>query len=387
MGLFYLNETANDKEQERQKELEEIALETLSLVDGVDNKVFPEFIWEPQINDFVNDDYRIRGSCTNPQVIKAYSIRRKYNDYWDYIDALESYMEFVKYADAVYGSFEMMRNAARLGIKIISIPSFPKLSNKKKNRVLLEGGFMPSRVDDELEVDSERKERVISEIKSVDVCDDEDYRIPKINFKLQEKAIKKQTRSARVGSIFAYNSQSNLSFDAIINFLNSPNQDQFESRGGDSSSSMMDKINNLHENDYIDEEILSDSLTPQHVGVIANGAFIKTADERQIKIIETLEREGFNFLNSTAASALDKHAVRMLTKKLNRPTDEVDYSQLSKKEIKKLKKKEAKRRKRAREQLIGDRRIQETLLRNKIHIGTDEMTSFRFADVFGKEFE
>ena len=51
----------------------------------------------------------------------------------------------------------------------------------------------------------------------------------------------------------------------------------------------------------------------------------------------------------------------------------------------KLKKKEAKRRKRSRERLLGDRRLQDALLRNRAHFSRDQNLDFRLCDVIPED--
>ena len=159
MGLYIINESAEERklhEKEKDQELREIANETLRIVRNVGKEIFPEFLWEPQVNDFeISDDYRTKACCTNPAVLRAYSIGRKYANYWEYLEAMDAYTEYAKYIDAVFGSFDMMRRANRDGYSSVFIPPLPKLTHKKKNKLLIETGFLPSKIDEEFEVDDE----------------------------------------------------------------------------------------------------------------------------------------------------------------------------------------------------------------------------------------
>ena len=137
MGIFYVD-TSNDDSLEAkrkyQKEITDLANEMLEKAKDIPDDRYPDFLFQVQLNEFSGDDYRIRGTCTNPNVVKAYTIRRKYSSYWDYLDALSAYQDYVDYVDSAYGSFEMMKAAADEGYGSIFIPKKPKLTGKKKNK-------------------------------------------------------------------------------------------------------------------------------------------------------------------------------------------------------------------------------------------------------------
>ena len=81
----------------------------------------------------------------------------------------------------------------------------------------------------------------------------------------------------------------------------------------------------------------------------------------------------------SATAGMDKDAVRAVTKKYHNYSESTEG--LTPKQIKKLKKKEAKRRKKSKERLIGDRRLQDALLRNRTHFSRDDNLNFRLQDV------
>ena len=385
MGLFYVNTDTDNSlanQKEHFKEIQEIAQETLQIAELAPDELFPDFLWEVQLNSYENDDYKLRGTCENPNVLKAYTIRRKYSSYWDYVDAMEAYIDYAQYIESAYGSFEMMKNAADQGISTIYIPKKPKLTNKKTNKNLLRSGFIPSRIEDDFIPDSEIINSAIDKISPNEISHSESYELPKRIAKLHAKEEDDKIRSARVGSIYARNSTGNMQgMDAIISFLNSANTDDIESRGK-TASSFSEEMESLHEFDYIPEEILEDMFAPK-TSYISSSFLMNPEKKRQQEILEVLVRSGYNFLDKSATAGMDKDAVRAVTKKYSSYSESTE--DLTPKQIKKLKKKEAKRRKQSKERLIGDRRLQDALLRNRAHFSRDDNLNFRLCDVIPED--
>ena len=381
MGLFYIDidsERTLANQKEHVQEIQEIAKETLQVAEMAPDDLFPEFLWEAQLNAYEGDDYKLRGTCDNPNVIKAYSIRRKYSNYWDYVDAMEAYIDYAQYIESAYGSFDMMKNAADQGIGVIYIPKKPKLTNKKANKNLLKFGYIPSRMEEDFIPDSNIINSAIDSLRTNEVSTDEKYELPKSVAKLHEKAEVDKVKSARVGSIYARNSNGNLQgMDAIINFLNSANTDDIESRGG-GKSSFSEEMESLHEFDYVPQEILDDMFAPK-ASYITSSFLMNPENERQKRILETLVSNEFSFLDKSATAGMDKDFVRAVTKRFSNYS--MDTENLTPKQIKKLKKKEAKRRKKANERLIGDRRLQDALLKSRARLSMDENLNFRLCDV------
>lgn len=394
MGFFYINETPEERkahEKERDAELREIAQQTMTLVQHAGKEIFPDFLWEPQINTFeVEDDYKTKACCTNPAVLRAYTIGRKYANYWEYLEALEAYYEYAKYIEAVFGSFEMMQRANRDGFSSVFIPPKPKLTHKKKNKILIETGFLPSRVDDDFEMPDAAIEEELRELplRELDFADEVD--LPKAIQRIQEKMMGNKARSDRVASLFQYNAnrQYQQGMDAIVAFLtNSTNENIRDLKDG--TESLAEQIDALHEFDGIPPEIIAHILMPVNGTIIRDG-YIQNQKEREImEIIKILETNGFDFLESSATKGMKTEAVRALQRQFG---GEVDLSKLSKKQRKKYKKKMRELEKDKRNAIIGDRRLQKTLLSNRIHLSRSEADefgvspmsiNFHLSDVFG----
>lgn len=385
MGLFYVDTSAENSlanQKQHFEEIRELAKESLRLGKLASKDIFPDFLWKPQLNEYEGDDYKLRGTCSNPNVLKAYTIRRKYSNYWDYIDAMDAYLDYVNYIDSAYGSFDMMKNAADNGMSIIYIPKKPKLTNKKSNKNLIRSGFTPSRLIEDFITDESLVEQAIMEIPSKEVSYDEDYQLPKRIEKLHNKEVSSKIKTERVSSIYAQNSSGYMQgMDAIINFLNNPNTDSVEDRGR-KASSFTEEMENLHEFDYIPQDVIDDMFAPQ-TSFISSSYIMNPEKQRQQNILAALTEAGFSFLDKSATSGMDKEVVRAVTRKYGASIS--NYDDLTPKQIKKLKKKEAKKRKRSKERLIGDRRLQDLLLRNRAHFSRDDNLNFRLCDVIPED--
>lgn len=387
MGLFYVDTSMDNsltKQKEHAEEIKALAKECIKIGELASRDIFPKFLWEPQLNEYEGDDYKLRGTCTNPNVLKAYTIRRKYSNYWDYIDAMDAYLDYVSYIDSAYGSFEMMKNAADNGMSIIYIPKKPKLTNKKSNKNLIKSGFTPSRIIEDFITDDDLVQNAIDElsIKEVSYDEDDDYELPKNIAKLHNREVSSKIKNERVSSIYASHSSGYAQgMDAIINFLNNPNTDQIENRGR-TASSFTEEMENLHEFDYLPKDIVDEMFAPT-TSYISSSYIMNPEKQRQQNILSALTEAGFNFLDKSATSGMDKEVVRAVTRKYSNYV--TDYSELTPKQLKKLKKKEAKKRKRSKERLIGDRRIQDVLLRNRAHFSMDNNLNFSIKDVIPED--
>lgn len=389
MGIFYVD-TSNDDSLEAkrkyQKEITDLANEMLEKAKDIPDDRYPDFLFQVQLNEFSGDDYRIRGTCTNPNVVKAYTIRRKYSSYWDYLDALSAYQDYVDYVDSAYGSFEMMKAAADEGYGSIFIPKKPKLTGKKKNKELLRTGFIPSRIDEEFEMSPELLDEIIGKVESTELVDIP-YQEKGIDRRMDEKIFVKRERIDRVSSIFsssmyAMSPEMRKQSDAIISFLNGGNSVDLEmrARGG---KSFAEGLEELHKYDFIPEEFVDDMLAPT-TAFIQGGMLVDSKKQRQIEILQALEEAGYDFFSSSATKGIDKEAIRAVMHRVG--ATKYDRGDLTPKQLKKLKKKEAKRRRKEALAMKGNERLNDILLKNRVNISRSDIlnggASFSINDIF-----
>ena len=392
MGYFIVEPESDKEEREHRNELKQIAQDTLELTKNAPENVFPDFLWEIQMNEFEHEiDYKTRAACKNPWVLRAYSIGRKYQDYWRYIEAMNAYVEYADYIDKIYGSFDMLRKAAKDGYSTVFIPPLPKLTHKKKNKLFIESGFIPSRVDEEFEPDDEGIEESIESLPDGIIIDDPNTKLSKEEMAMRERVIANKERADRIAGI--YTGSNGTSMDAVIRFMTGASLES-STVIDRSNGSVSEAIEDLHEDDFIPSEILEDRYKGD-TKAIENGMIVRTKDRELMSIIKTLEENGFSFLDKSATVGMKTEAVRVLRQQLG--ATEVDLDSLSKKERKKLKKKMKRDEFKRTQSVISDRRMQRTLLSNRIRLDVADsvggsginpaFANFRLSDVFGEDDE
>ena len=286
---------------------------------------------------------------------------------------MDAYIEYAKYIENVFGSFDMMKRANRDGYSSVFIPVMPKLTHKKKNKLLIETGFMPSKYEDDFEPPDESIEEDLKNLPERELSFDESEKVPKRVLRIWDAMSANKAKSDRVAGLFAHSSSAQMrqGMDAIIASLTSATTD--EAITGSGYSSFAEEIADLHAFDGIPQEIVNYMLTPESQTIIADGILNNSKEREMVEIIKTLEMNGFDFLNSSATKHMNTNAVRALNREFAR---DVDLSSLSKKQRKKYKKKMRQLQIDKRNSLVGDQRIRKTLLGNRIHLSLSESNAF-----------
>lgn len=385
MGVFYPEEKDlnkyNASSSDKKELIAEYAEEALKIAQAAENSIFPEFLWEIQMNEFTGDDYKLRGTCENAHVMEAYRLKRKYSNYWDYLDAMQVYYAYAEYIESAYGSFEMMKNAAMEGYETIYIPKMPKLTNKKKNRDFLWTGFLPCRVDEDFVIDPETIDAMIQTIPTNELDESYEYELPKQERRLQEQVMVSKGRRDRVNSIYAASSGTRGDgLDAIINFLNQANTGSIDARAP-STMSVSEIIDDLHEFDDVPPDIVEYMLSP-HNRIVYNGMLADQKQKEQLEILEALVQAGFDFLDSDASKGIKKENIRAMTRKYGLMKNPAD---MTPKERKRYLKQMAKMKRNQQERLLGDRRMTQSLLLNRVQFSRQDSTGFRLCDVIPDE--
>lgn len=382
MGVFYLDSKDLNKysisTSEKKDLIAEYAEEALEIAKAAANDVFPNFLWEVQMNEFTADDYRLRGTCEDEKVREVYRLKRKYSDYWEYLDAMQIYNAYAEYIESAYGSFEMMRNAAQEGYSTVYIPKLPKLTNKKKNRDFLWTGFLPSRIDDEAILDTDAIDAMVQVLPVAELDESWDAYIPEQEKRIQEQVIISKSRSDRVRTMFAMSSASKPDgMDAIINFLNQANTGSIDARVQSEVWSVSDIIDDIHEFDLVPPDIVEYNLSP-HNGIVYGGYLADQKQKEQLKILEALVSAGFDFLDSDASKGIKKENIRAITRRYGTMKNPADMTPAERKRyIKEM----AKRRRSQHERLMGDKRMSQALLLNRVQFERMDSTGFRISDV------
>lgn len=391
-AIFFVEEERKSPEEIRaeEEEIEALANMYRELGKIADKSEMPDFLKTPQINEEFGENYRILGASTDPVVHSVYRLKKYYTDYWKYIDAIDIYDRYLEYLESAYGNIEIILISAKHGTGKVFVPDEPKLMNKKANKKLVKSGIVYSRMVEGAGYDTESLMAAIDRLPKRELCWDEDYEPPKRIKKLYEKEIMHKTRSERVNNMLSVNSTdpNKQGSDAIIQFIMSETSNP--ASNVQKRRPLTELMEEEHENDYIPEEILDDAIMP-HIAGIRSDFLVDPKAQAQKDVLMALVKNGWNFLNSAGAKAMDEDTVRAVKRSCYDDSNiddlEIDYENMSKKQIKKLKKKKAKREKRAKQRMIGDRRLRESLLANRINLSKSNITheefiNFRFADCF-----
>lgn len=391
-AIFFVEEERKTPEelQAEEEEIEALANMYRELGKIADKSEMPDFLKTPQINEEFGENYRIVGASTDPVVHSVYRLKKYYTDYWKYIDAIDIYDRYLEYLENAYGNIEIILISAKHGTGKVFVPDEPKLMNKKANKKLVKSGMVYSRMVEGVGYDTESLLAAIDRLPKRELCDDEDYEPPKRIKKLYEKEIMHKTRSERVNNMLSVNSTdpNKQGSDAIIQFIMSETSNP--ASNVQKRRPLTELMEEEHINDYIPDEILEDAIMP-HIAGIRSDFLVDPKAQAQKDILMALVKNGWNFLNSAGARAMDEDTVRAVKRSCfddsNVDDIEIDYENMSKKQIKKLKKKRAKRERRAKQRMIGDRRLRESLLANRINLSKSNITheefiNFRFADCF-----
>ena len=347
-----------------------------SLVGQAPNDIFPDFLWNPLINDFGVDYYRI-GTMNDPVILKARNLRKKYSNFFDYVDALEIYKEYVQYLIDKYGSWSIVKNSAEVGMLDEFLPSEPKLKMTKKNKQYLRAGTVPSRKY--FDTDPADVNLVASQMfptqTGESISDFDDGKIDKSIKKIIRKASEKAAATERKRNLFASASNSYGS-DLIVEYFNQMSKGGFyNSSGSLDNSSLMDIVEEDRRARYIPPELLDLDATANK-GQIVGGRLVRKSDMDQIQIITDLYNCGIDILGS-AAKKMNKQSVKMLKSTLG-----YQEGPMTKKELKKLKKKQKRDNKAINEYIDGDQRLAALLSNKRSGVST---RNFRLQDIYKGE--
>lgn len=352
-------------------------LEDLKDVASSEDERFPDFLFNFISNDF-GDNYYKRGLAESPLLRDAKRIRRKYNDFFDWSDAMEVYHEYMDILAEKYGSVKTVKLSAKEGMLDEYVPPKPRLKNTKKNRMLAESGIMPSRqVTDTPDMDTILKYSRIAfpEATGVGLTDEElDKKIPKEYRKVFadiSEQLAGQTRRKNM-----YRASQNAEIDFILDFINNANSGNFSGRS-------FEDIDDRPLSELLEEHIMETSLPPElleaylspNTRVLKNARLVSRDDETQVEIMTMLYDMGVDIFNAYGKN-MSKTAVKMVRSAVG------DHGPMTKKEKKKAKKRAKEEKKRLANKRNNDALLERTLLRNRYSFSTEgNALSWRMSDL------
>lgn len=353
-------------------------LQDLQAVADAEDDRFPEFLFTYLSQDF-GDNYYERGMADTPLLREAKKIRRKYNDFFDFCDAMEVYKEYMELLAEKYGSIKIVKESAKEGMIDEYVPPKPKLKNTKRNRQLSAEGIVPSRkvVDNPDPEEIIRIARLTLPTADGSTLSDQELekKVPKKYQKIFDAAYDRAAGANRKRNMYRHVG-TNESIDFILNFINGANSGDYSTS---SDADMIDKPlsevrDEMLREREIPEELLEYYLTP-NTRYIRNGRVVNHEDENKAEIMALLYEMGVDVFNSYGKN-MNKTAVKLVRERVG------DMGPMTKKERKRHKKQLKKERERMAHKRNNDAMLERTLLRNRFSFdGDGNAISMRMSDI------
>jgi len=352
----------------------------LEFVASSPDNIFPEYLFNPMINDF-GEDYYSKGVSNDPLIMKAKSIRRKYSNYFDYIDAINLYNEYIELLIDKYGSWSLIKNSYKVGMLDEILPPRPRLKKNRKNKEYLRAGVIPSRkyneaVDNDIDILKIARETFPNEF-GKDITEDAAFEKPgkesrKILKKMKEE-ISAKTRRKNLYSTVG----NNRGTDFIIEYFNQVNRGGYSEDGIYKEKSISEIYKEAEDSLLIPDELMDDALM-SNTPIIVNGRYVKRAEVAQIELLKELYENGIDLIGAKSKS-MDRTAVKLLRRQLGA----YDGGPMTKKELKKWKKKSKDEKRRLERQSDADSSLERILLKNKISFANKgNSINFKLSDIY-----
>lgn len=340
--------------------------ESLSFIKGSSDNLFPDWLFKPAFNDF-DDEYYERSFAESKLQLQVKKIRRKYNDFFQWQEAMGIYNEYMQEMVNKWGSLSVIENSLESETMPDYIPIKPKLKNNKKNREFIRTGKMPTRRVVELPTSDEDiialARQLYPDRMGEEISIDDKTKLSKEEKRAYERMQMSSERQERRQNMYR-RVGSSRGTDFIVEYLNQAKNGVYNSSGirkkdifNDDSISLAEKAKEL-------EHILT---TPQYILDEENatetnlvyGRIVKRKEQEQVDIYKILYEQGFNVVRSMN-SRMSKRSVKMIRTQIGATEP------MTKKEMKKLKKRNRKDQERIQRRRDENAGLSEMLLGNKI---------------------
>lgn len=353
----------------------------LELIKNSDDSLWPDWLFKPSFNNF-NDNYYNQSFADDDSTSKVKKLKRRYGDFFEYMDAMAIYNEYMERLVQKYGSMRVIRNSMELGTLDEAVPSKPKLKNNRKNKRFLQSGILPSRKLDGNRVPNEEMFAIARQIFPNSMGDD----IPLHPGKMTKE---QKRRYAEIQKTFEGESRrrnmyrsvsNNRGTDFIVEYLNQMKHGVYDSSGvnnGNNNRSIIDIRKEMEREENTRPEILQ--AEEEDRTIVMNGRLVRQSDRDKTDLYKILYQEGFDILHNLGRSGMNKKSVKLIRAEIGATEP------MTKKELKKMKRKARKDREKIQRKADSNRLLESILLNNKLDGGTRDENgdiSFRLRDVF-----
>ena len=354
--------------------------EELQFVKDSDDSLYPDFLFNPLFNDF-GDNYYQKSFANDELIAMVKKLRRRYSNFFDFIDAMEIYNEYMESLVDKYGSMRVIKNALKVDAMPDPVPAKPKLKNNRRNRQFMRAGVAPARQYNDIPLSKEEiftvARQIFPDLMGEDIREeDSQKKLPK---ELQKRLrIMSNEIAGRDRKQNLYRSVGNNSgTDFIVEYLNQTKNGIYDHSGkytGYEEQSLSEIIKEEERIANTPPELLEDELDNQTE--IVNGRLVRKKDNIKLQIYKELYGEGIDVIGNFGRS-MTKRAIKMVRSQIG------DSEPASKKELKKIKKRAKRERERIENRRDANALLQQTLLGNKFSVSdNDGSLSFRLKDIY-----
>lgn len=340
----------------------------LSFIEGSDDSLFPDWLFNPYFNEF-DDDFYEQSFASDKLTTDAKKLKRRYNDFFEWDKAMTVYDAYMEKMIEKYGSMKIIKNSIEYETMPDFIPAKPKLKNNSKNRSFLKLGIVPSMKINDISVDDDELFAVARQIFPNQMGEDIDPS------KMTDKMSKEQKRSfekmmddadRKYRRANMYRSVGNSrGTDFIVEYLNQVKRGVYNSSGykvkedDDQNFSLVERAKELERIRDTPQWILDDEASP--TTIMVNGRLVNRKQQEAMDVYQELYREGFDILG-TLKDKMDRKSVKMIRSQIgaNEP--------LTKKEMKELKKQNKKDQKKMMKRRDESEALNRLLLGNKLEV-------------------
>lgn len=351
--------------------MDEEYMQQLELVKGSDDSLYPDWLFEPFLYDF-GDGYYEKSFVNDELAAMAKKLRRRYNDFFEWMEAMDIYNSYMDVLIEKYGSETLVHRLAEAEMMVEVVPVKPKLKNNKKNRQFLRSGIVPSRSFSETPLTNEEMLAIARQTfpneTGQNITDEELSRDLTKKEKRHLKEVQDEMAAVSRRKNLYRTVGNNAGTDFIVEYLNRSKQGIYDSSGrykGDEYEGGISLADIVDEMEYVENtppELLEDESA--NTTTLVNGRLVNKREFQRMEIYKELYQQGIDIIGHLGRS-MDKKAVKMIRTEIGATEP------MTKKELKKMK-----RRARKDEEKIARRRdanslLEETLLGNKLSVTRD----------------
>lgn len=356
----------------------------LDFVRESDKSLYPDFLFNPVFNDF-GDDYYNKSFAENEMMSSIKKLRRRYNDYYDWIDAMDIYSDYMEHLVDMYGSMKVIKNGLKNDCIPEPVPGKPKLKMTRRNKQFMRAGIVPTMklVDDPIPKDEllAIARQAIPNANGDSIDDDMLTRkIPKEKRKEFQEMFSKMEANNRKRNLYRATGNSSGT-DFIVEYLNQAKRGVYDQHGNKNVADEDRSLSSIiKENERLEStrpELLEDELA--NSTMIVNGRLVYRKDQERLEIYKELYGAGIDIMGNLNRT-MDKKSVKMIKSQIGATEPS------SKKELKKIRKQAKKDQRRLERRRDQNNLLEKTLLGNKISLGRNGDTlSFRLSDIMNDD--